>query len=54
MTNAEALVTIIGILIIFALPLLYIIVRSIYIGNWRHLSIDNEWDASKSRGRIKK
>lgn len=54
MTDTEALYTFLGFLLILAVPLIYISARSIYIGNWRHLSIDENWDPDKSRGRIKK
>jgi hypothetical protein len=54
MTDTEALWVIFGALLILAIPLIYIVARSIYIGDWRHLDIDSSWDPSKSRGRIRK
>ena len=41
-------------LTITSLFILCWIARGIYVGNWRHLRIDDSWDASQSKGRIKR
>lgn len=43
----------IGLTLIGIIPLIYIIARSLYIGDWHHPKIDNSWDPNKSRGKIK-
>lgn len=44
----------VGLAFIGIFPLAFIIARSIYVGDWKHSSIDPSWDPSKSRGRIRK
>jgi hypothetical protein len=54
MSDEEATTIIIASLIILIFCGLIFVAKSIYIGNWRHPFIDDSWDPSKSRGRIKK
>jgi len=42
------------IVLIIIVPLIYALIRSVHVGDWKHLRLRDDWDPAKSRGRIKK